>query len=265
MTKTQIKVGKWFHFVWPVWANFMGVYKSRMDLKNKLFGPCFGVKSSVSPLFQALVRNGEDSGLRKQLHNILLNQFRTCGASADSELPWLSWMRAETSSHLFCSIRWILYSLLTMRLQAVFTGAFHCTSKLHRYVEKSENTFGRMAPYGLIRSQCIPLENWRGWFEFSFVQKARCGRRLQSRVLWVITQCRGWWGTDCIAQNISNWPFCTLTHEARLSPQNKSLHLLKRRLNSFQRYLKSKCDTIQLKFQALEDGERERKKSMFQK
>lgn len=218
----------------------------------------------MSPLSQALVWNGEDSGLRKQLHNILLNQFRTCGASADSELPWLSWMKAETSSHLFWSIRWILYSLLTMRLQAVFTeqGSFHCTSKLHRYVEKSENTFGQTAPYGLIRSQCIPLENWRGWIEFSFVQKARCGRRLQSRVLWVITQCRGWWGTDCIAQNISNWPFCTLTHEARLSPQNKSLHLLKRRLNSFQRYLKSKCNTFSWSFRHRKT-EREKKNQCF--
>lgn len=123
-------------------------------------------------------------------------------------------------------------------------GGFPCASKLQRYVEKTGNTFGQAVPYGLIRSQCHLLEIWRGWMEFSFVQKAQCGRRLQSRVLWVITQCRSWWGTDCIAQNISNWPFCTLTHEARLSPHNKSIHFLKRCLNSFQRYLKSKWNTF---------------------
>lgn len=109
---------------------------------------------------------------------------------------------------------------------------------------KAEIHLARQVPYGLIRSQCLLLEIWRGWIEFSFVQKAQCGRRLQSRVLWVITQCRSWWGTDCIAQNISNWPFCTLTHEARLSPHNKSIHFLKRCLNSFQRYLKSKWNTF---------------------
>lgn len=132
-------------------------------------------------------------------------------------------------------------------LGCIYWGV-HCTSKLHRYVEKSKNTFGQTVSSGLIRSQCIPQENWRGWIEFSFVQKARCGRRLQSRVLWVITQCRGWWGTDCIAQNISNWPFCTLTHKARLSPHNKSLHFLKRCLSSFQRYLKSKWKTFSWSF-----------------
>lgn len=65
---------------------FHGGLQLQHGLQNNLFGPCFGVKSSVSPLFQALVWNSEDLGLRKQLHNVLLNQFRTSGASADSEL-----------------------------------------------------------------------------------------------------------------------------------------------------------------------------------
>lgn len=67
------------------------------------------------------------------------------------------------------------------------------------------------------------------------------GFRLQRRVLWVITHCRGWWRADCIAQNISNWPLCMFTpmqsHEAHLSPQKSHLLYL-HFLSSFQKYLK---------------------------